>query len=125
MWQRLLRKIAKPRVEEAPAYVDDQIQNFLWKMKKNEYPLHTPYTGKIYQPDKRTAAKNDGYKWRVAVYEVLQLNEDIKKLMLNNAPTLDIMKLVDEQWFLTMKDNAFIKMLEGVTSMEEIERVLN
>ena len=125
IWQRLLRKIAKPREEDAPAYVDDQIQEFLGKMKKTNHPIDFDYKGKIYQPDKRTAAKSDGYKWRVAVYEVLQVNNEIKKLMLDNAPTLDIMKLVNEQWFLTMKDNAFIKMLQWVTSMEEIERVLN
>jgi type II secretory ATPase GspE/PulE/Tfp pilus assembly ATPase PilB-like protein len=46
-------------------------------------------------------------------------------MMLDNASSMDIAKLVEKQNFLTMKDNAFIKMLQGVTSMEEIERILS
>jgi type IV pilus assembly protein PilB len=125
IWQRLIRKVAKPREVEAPAYVDKQIQEFLTKMKTHNYPHNLTYDGIIYQPDKRVATKQDWYRWRVAVYEVLQLNNDIKKLMLDSASNLEIMKLVNEQWFLTMKDNAYIKMLEWVTSMEEVERVLS
>jgi len=125
IWQRLLRKVAKAREVDAPAYVDKQIQTFLEKMKTHNYPHTLTYDGNICQPDKRVATKQEWYRWRVAVYEVLQINNDIKQLMLDNASNLEIMKLVNKQWFLTMKDNAYIKMLEWTTSMEEIERVLS
>ena len=124
--QRLLRKIVQPRKEKAPTYIEQDILNLKEKMSHAPYTKRTiTYEGNIYQPDKRVERHGDGYKWRVAVYEILQINSEIKQLILDNASTIDIQRHANEHGFLTMKENAYLKMLDGTTSLEEIERVLS
>lgn len=124
IWQRLLRKIAQPRSLPAPSYVDSDITTLKKKLEE-WYPNQVcNYTGSVYEPDKRYARSGWWYAWRVAVYEILQVDEALKQLILSHASTLDIFAYALEHGFLTMKENAYIKMTEKVTSLEEIERIL-
>lgn len=123
--QRLLRKIAKPRTLDAPAYIDQEIKETLARIEKYHPRFKTSYTDKIYQADKRSSRINDGYKGRVGVYEMLQIDPEIKQAILQNTSTKNIFDMAREKWFLTMKDNAYLQMLAGQTSIEEIERVLS
>lgn len=45
-------------------------------------------------------------------------------MILNNKNTLEIYAELRNQGFLTMKEDAYMKMLEGKTTLEEIRRVL-
>ena len=123
--QRLLRKIAQPRTEIAPGYVDTEIRELDQKISQWYPDEPFQYDGNIYQPDKRVERTGEGYKGRIAVYEMLQVDSAVKQLILDGASTMDIQNHALSWWFLTMKDNAYLKMLEGTTSLEEIERVLS
>ncbi len=67
---------------------------------------------------------HDGYQGRMAVVETLEVNNDIKDMILNDKNTLDIYAELRNRGFLTMKEDAYIKMLDGKTTLEEIRRVL-
>lgn len=123
--QRLLRKIARPRIIKAPSYIDTDIKHTLQKIQQHYPKIHINYDGKVYQADKRTSRINDGYKGRLWVYEMLQVDATIKEAILTNASTAKIFDLAQKAWFLTMKDNAYLEMLQWETSLEEIERVLS
>ena len=64
-----------------------------------------------------------GMKGRVAVYEVMPITEELRDLMLRNAPTADIREMALSQGMKTLRQNALQKVLEGVTTVEEVLRV--
>ncbi|MEI8067755.1 MAG: GspE/PulE family protein [Candidatus Shapirobacteria bacterium] len=66
---------------------------------------------------------NTGYLGRVAIYEVMPISEKIGKLIVEKASDTDIQKLAMEEGMLTMKQDGYVKVLEGVTTMDEVIRV--
>ncbi|MEI7477018.1 MAG: hypothetical protein WCJ81_00210 [bacterium] len=70
------------------------------------------------------ACENDGYKGRVAVTEMLVLTPEIKQMIVNDKSTMEIYGAIRQSGFLTMKEDAYGKMLQGMTTLDEIRRVL-
>ena len=64
-----------------------------------------------------------GMKGRVAIYEVMPISEKIREMILRNAPTADIRDMALSQGMKTLRQNALQKVLEGVTTVEEVLRV--
>ena len=67
----------------------------------------------------------NGYKGRVAIHEVLEINQDIKDAIINNIRKEDLRKLVYTSDITTLLKDGLIKVLEGFTSMDEILRVID
>lgn len=66
---------------------------------------------------------NEGYRGRLGIYEVLEMNESIGKLVTSNASADDIEKKAREEGMRTMGEDGFIKVVQGITSIEEVMRV--
>lgn len=66
---------------------------------------------------------NTGYLGRIAIYEVMPITEKISKLIVEKASASDIQKEAITEGMLTMKQDGYVKVLEGVTSMDEVLRV--
>lgn len=64
-----------------------------------------------------------GYKGRIGVFEVLDISEAIKDLVVQNAPTEKIQEKATEQGMLTMIQDGFVKAVAGDTTIEEVMRV--
>ncbi len=64
-----------------------------------------------------------GYKGRIGIYEILTMNENIERLIMDMAGETDIMRQAMEDGMLTMTQDGVLKALEGITSMEEVSRV--
>ncbi|HAZ16857.1 MAG TPA: hypothetical protein DCY49_03070 [Candidatus Jacksonbacteria bacterium] len=64
-----------------------------------------------------------GYRGRIGIYEILEITNPIKKLILQRAPTEDIRSATIEQQMLTLLQDGFIKAKAGVTTIEEVLRV--
>ncbi len=67
---------------------------------------------------------NTGYTKRLGVYEVLEINEAIKGLIMRRASADEIQKAAQESGMTTMLEDAFIKAINGDTSLEEVLRVI-
>ena len=67
----------------------------------------------------------NGYKGRVALHEVLEINQDIKDAIINNVRKEDLRKLVYTNDTTTLLKDGLIKVIEGYTSMDEILRVID
>ena len=67
--------------------------------------------------------ENVGYKGRAAVFEILEVNEEIKKAVLDCASFEHIKKLAKENGMRSLREDAFAKALDGVTTLEEVIRV--
>lgn len=66
---------------------------------------------------------NEGYHGRLGIYEVMELDEKIGKLITSNASTNEIEKVARENGMQTMSEDGFIKIFQGLTSIEEVLRV--
>jgi type IV pilus assembly protein PilB len=87
------------------------------KWQKSGKPLKLP---KAVGCDK---CNNTGYLGRIAIYEVMPISEKISKLIVEKAAASDIQKQAMEDGMLTMKQDGYVKVLEGVTTIEEVIRV--
>ncbi|KZX82867.1 hypothetical protein A3715_33330 [Oleiphilus sp. HI0009] len=76
----------------------------------------------IYQP-KGCDKCNNGYKGRVGIYEVVKITPKISQLIMSEADSLTIAKAAEEEGFNDLRKSALLKAIEGVTSLEEVQRV--
>jgi type IV pilus assembly protein PilB len=66
----------------------------------------------------------DGYKGRIGIYEVLPVTEEIKSLIIKKSATNEITTKAVEGGMRTMVEDGFVKAAQGVTSIEEVLRVI-
>lgn len=69
------------------------------------------------------SCNHTGYKGRMGIYEVLENNSDIQKLIVSNSTSENIQQEAIRAGMVTMQTDGFIKALRGQTSIEEILRV--
>jgi type IV pilus assembly protein PilB len=125
--QRVLRKVCSNCVGEmemTPEQKQDiqttlgPIYNMIEdKYKKEGKTLKLP---KVVGCDK---CNSTGYLGRIAIYEVMPISEKISKLILEKGTSSDIEKQAMEDGMLTMKQDGYVKVLEGVTTLDEVIRV--
>jgi type IV pilus assembly protein PilB len=66
---------------------------------------------------------NSGYLGRLGIYEIIEVGDEIGKLIIDHASTSDIQHLAIRDGMITMQQDGFLKALEGLTTIEEILRV--
>jgi type II secretory ATPase GspE/PulE/Tfp pilus assembly ATPase PilB-like protein len=71
------------------------------------------------------ACGNTGYKSRLGVYEAIRMDESIENAIEMNPSERDIKKAAASQGFLTIEQDAVVKVLQGETTLEEITRVVD
>lgn len=87
--------------------------------------LNVDMSTKIYKAQGCGHCNLTGYKGRRGIYEVILIDEDFRKLIIENAPSSKFWKLIKKKNFKTIEDNAIQLVLEGITTIEEIQSVLN
>lgn len=78
----------------------------------------------LYGPGGCATCNSIGYKGRVGVYEVFEVTRDMERLILDEASVTDIRDLAIKEGMVTMVQDGYLKLIDGVTSIEEIHRVL-
>lgn len=64
-----------------------------------------------------------GYSGRAGIYEVMDVNDDIQKLIVSHATSSEIQRLAVSQGMITMRQDGYLKALSGLTTLEEVNRV--
>lgn len=64
-----------------------------------------------------------GYKGRIGIYEIMEVTDEIRELILKNAPDSEIKKVAIKNGMRTLRGSALYKMLKGITTIEEVLRV--
>jgi type II secretory ATPase GspE/PulE/Tfp pilus assembly ATPase PilB-like protein len=77
----------------------------------------------IYKGKGCEACKFTGYKGRMAIYEILTINEVIRQLVIDKASASQIKKKAIEQGLRTLMQEGWAKIREGLTTPEEVMRV--
>jgi type IV pilus assembly protein PilB len=68
--------------------------------------------------------ENTGYSGRVAITEVIEINDTLKTMINNGDKNLDINAVKKTEDFISIKQDGIIKILQGLTTMEEVLRVI-
>lgn len=116
MAQRLVRRLCK---ECREAYTPD----------KNDLPNDFPWrrfemTGeKLYRPVGCRKCRGNGYAGRLGIYELLTSNDEIRRLAADKASSNEIKKAARKSGMTTLRDDAWAKALNGITSLDEVIRV--
>ncbi len=114
--QRLARKLCKScREEYTPE--DDLLKKIGMKIEKKKGAT-------FYKPVGCGKCKNTGYKGRIGVYEVMLVSEEIEKMAVDRASSDAIGKKAVEEGMLTLKQDGLEKVRLGITSIEEVIRVI-
>lgn len=130
--QRLLRRLCsecKVQVwlDELDKDTLKDIQNALNLTKKSE--LTTRVSGdilqspKFYKPQWCEKCDHSGYKWRVWIYEVLNMSDKVKQMVLAWDSALNINKQAILDGMISLEQDGILKALNGETSLEEVYSV--
>ncbi len=116
--QRILRRLCQycKTPYTPPREVIDSITHVLGNLlPKKEIQL--------FKPRGCDKCGNQGYFGRSGIFEVLVVTEKIMRLILSRASTAEIEKQAVEEGMITLKQDGYLKALEGETSLEEVLRV--
>jgi type IV pilus assembly protein PilB len=112
--QRLVRRIctncAAPIEVPQPALV------------KAGFTKEEARTAKIMKGKGCDRCSNTGYKGRTALYEVMEIDDSLRELILVGASSLELKKKAIEQGMITLRRSGIRKMLDGITTMDEVLR---
>jgi type IV pilus assembly protein PilB len=113
--QRLVRRICKNCKTDADA------------------PTHNTLMELGFTPDEAAALKvykgtgcktcnGSGYKGRVGLYEVMEITAELKEAIIRNATVVELRKIAIETGMITLRRSGLLKVLDGVTTIEEVVR---
>ena len=113
--QRLGRKICTKCKKAIDVDKDE-----LLKLGITESQIKDGY--QIYKGEGCEICNGTGYKGRIAFYEVLKMSDPLKDAILNGASSMELKELGIEHGMKTMRMSANVRLLEGMTTIDEVLR---
>ncbi|HPA62249.1 MAG TPA: ATPase, T2SS/T4P/T4SS family, partial [Candidatus Woesebacteria bacterium] len=127
MGQRVVRRINDQYKEEykpEPIVIED-IKKVLgvhfdrWCKEKGKKPEEIT----LFRPSNKRPVTEPEYKGRIGIFEVMPVSPEISSLILNRKPASEIERVAIQQGMTLMKQDGYLKVLDGITTVEEILRV--
>jgi len=69
-----------------------------------------------------TNCNNTGYRGRVGLYEVMEISDEIRELILSGASAIELRRKALEEGMISLRRSGLIKIRDGLTSIEEVVR---
>lgn len=129
--QRLVRKLCPDCREEREITTEERgYINKIWdeavaKGKKMDSFGVKKEIEKLWSAKGCEKCNNTGYKGRIGIFEVIQTDEKIERIIVESPSERDIKKVADEQGTLDMREDGLIKILQGLTDFEEVKSVVD
>lgn len=123
--QRLVRKLCPKCMltQKIPAEVYEQIKQGLSGLPQNvEIPALTPET-EIGMPKGCEFCNSTGYKGRIGIFEAFIIDNEMEEFILTSPSSSAIEKLAREKGLVLMKQDGLIKVLQKITTLDEINKV--
>jgi len=114
--QRLARKLCSKCKE---LYVPTEEE-----LRTSRFPLLDEDMPKLYKAVGCTTCATTGYKGRMALHEVMPVTEELEKLTVEGASSEVMKRVAIEQGMVTLRDDGMAKVRSGMTSIQEILRVV-
>ncbi|MGC9031408.1 MAG: GspE/PulE family protein [Minisyncoccia bacterium] len=118
--QRLIRKVCSDCVkyenptEEEINILKEEFEKILSKK------LEIPQNFKIARPKGCKKCNFTGYKGRIGVYEFFVVDEEMERFIITNPSISDLRKKAIEKGMVLMKQDGFLKVIDGITTIEEV-----
>lgn len=126
MAQRLIRKLCPDcKKEMMPDEKEKRIISRTVESITDKTYLEGIQTEKIWKPVGCEKCHMTGYKGRIAITEIILLKKEIEEAITNNPSDRDIKAAAVSQNFLDMKQDGIIRVLKGVSSLDELGRVID
>jgi len=121
--QRLLRRICKFCTEEYTPSAEEKtkITKALEGLPKE---VIAPELTKLSRGKGCAKCNNTGYKGRVGVFEIIPVDPDLEKLITKSPSHAEILKLVKSKGFVSMYQDGVIKILQKMTTFEELDGIV-
>ncbi len=131
--QRLVRRLCEDKekyklkeseIKNLKKYCDlDKIMRIL-REEKLLKPRQTSWSDIEFYRPKSSVDSPEGYRGRIGIYEVLPITETIKDLIVKQATSDQIQQQAQKEGMRLMVEDGFIKAVQGLTSLEEVLRVV-
>jgi type IV pilus assembly protein PilB len=112
--QRLIRRVCKDCKRENPTPPEALIEV--------GFTAEDAKALKTYKGKGCSTCNNTGYKGRIGLYEVMEVNDDIRELILIGASSLELRKKAIEDGMITLRESGLQKVRAGITTLEEVVR---
>jgi type IV pilus assembly protein PilB len=112
--QRLIRRVCKDCKQEHPMPAEALIEV--------GFSTEEARTLKTYKGKGCSTCNNTGYKGRIGLYEVMEITDEIRELILIGASALELRKKAVEDGMITLRESGLHKIRAGVTTLEEVVR---
>jgi type IV pilus assembly protein PilB len=112
--QRLVRRICGECREEVPLPPQAKVEA--------GYTPEEAKTVKIFKGRGCPLCNGTGYKGRAGLYEVMEVDDEIRELILIGASAVELKKKAIEHGMMTLRRSGLVKIAEGVTTLEEVAR---
>ncbi|MDO8443748.1 MAG: ATPase, T2SS/T4P/T4SS family [Candidatus Azambacteria bacterium] len=124
--QRLLRRVC-PKCAKKRPLTKEELQDF--KKIIANLPARAELKNKLDEKSQILEPQgcqdcHSGYSGRVAVLELFEITDEIEKMILKSPAEAELKEVALKSGMVTMAQDAVIKILDGVTTIEEAERVL-
>ena len=136
--QRLVRRVARRRdiyqsspletqaIREAVGgllpQTREQVDQYAQDLGYESLPLATQASFALAK-GKDTPQTPRGYAGRAGLYEVMDITEEIQNLIVKRATSAEIQRMAIQQGMITMRQDGYLKALNGITTIEEVNRV--
>lgn len=121
MAQRLIRKICDMCKTTLDVAYEDLIKNLPEDTVKKHFGLNKKL--RVYTGTGCKICHNTGYLGRVGIFEVLEVSKEIRKLIVEKADSDLISQQARKEGMNTMLDDGLNKVIQGVTTIQEVLRV--
>jgi type IV pilus assembly protein PilB len=112
--QRLIRRICSECKEEMPMPPQAKVDA--------GFTPEEAKTVKVYKGKGCSTCNGTGYKGRAGLYEVMEIDDEIRELILIGASAVELKKKAIEQGMITLRRSGLVKVKEGMTTLEEVSR---
>lgn len=122
--QRLARKLCTVCKKEKKPTPEEKrlLETILSSIKKRAHPS---FVDTLWTASGCDACNNTGFKGRIGIYEAILSNAKIESIVINNPSEREIRKVADDQGILTLRQDGVLKILNGITSIDEVNRVID
>lgn len=123
MAQRLVRKLCECRKKAKSTKEEKEKIDHVVKSISPKAGIEIPKSDYIYRPKGCVKCNGLGYKGRTTLSEILVVDKSIQEMIYANELSTHIRDKAIENGMLTMQQDGILKVLEGETTLEEVERV--
>ena len=122
--QRLVLKLCQKCkiAENASLEINEIIKKNLAVLPKDVIGKNTGDSYKIYHAKGCPACKNKGVIGRIALFEVLEVTNELKEIMSREPNELKILEEAKRQGMMNLRQDGILKALDGIVSIEEVLR---